>query len=250
MAGLARRTAAPPALKVNARLELQRLELEFGGRQHLVQALTFAKQTKDVRYVLGLLADPENDSRHLADVLADGRILPGELVDALASGAQLRSQLLAKQKIAQRIPVVVGEVMERAAEYEADCSECLGIGTIVADPTPDDPNPSPQTCTTCRGAKRLKYAADPVCRDQALEMAGLTGNGGPGVHVSVQQNVGVFGGGSYEGYERMQEAMDTILYGAGSGVPEVHAAGDPPAVDAELVQPPMDTPDAPGDTPQ
>lgn len=237
MGALAKKTAT--TLPVNARVELDRLEQEFGGRQHLVQALTFARQTKDVRYLLGLVADPENNSRALADILKDGRILPGELVAALASGTELRSQLIAKQHVARRIPKVVAEVMEKAAEYEADCTECLGIGTLVDDPSAEVPNPAPRECPVCRGAKRLLFPADGKCRDLALEMSGLVGSGGGShVQVNVSQQTAVFQGGSYEGYERMQEAMDQVLYGAGA-VPPIDA-------EATVITPETaETPDSP-----
>lgn len=241
--GLARVKDLPP-LAINAQAELSRLEQEFGGRQHLVQALTFAKQTKDVRYLLGLIADPEHNSRSLADICRMGRILPGELVAALASGTELRSQLLAKQKIAQRIPTVVGEVMQKAAEYEDDCTDCMGTGAITADPSDAEPNPSPQKCGVCKGTGRLMYPADGKCRDLALEMAGLVGGGGnTSVSVSVNQQAGVFVGGSYEGFERMQEAMDVILFGE-AAVPGGAAApaGTPAAetCDAEILPAPED----------
>lgn len=235
----ARKVAAHPALPVNAAAELARLEQEFGGRQHLVQALTFAKQTKDVRYLLGLIADPENASMSLAEICRIGRILPGELVAALASGAELRSQLLAKQHVARGIPTVVAEVMHKAAEYEDDCSECMGTGKMTADPTSDTPNPAPEDCSTCRATGRLRYPADGKCRDLALEMAGLTGQGG-GVHVNTSVQVAAVGGGSYEGYERMQEALDRVLYGTGT-VP----AFDP--IDAEPTTP--EVPDPAGSSP-
>lgn len=232
-----------PKLPVNAELELARLEQEFGGRQHLVQALTFAKQTKDVRYVLGLIADPEHSKMSLAEILRAGRILPGELVAALASGGELRSQLIARQHVAQRIPAVVSEVMKQAAEYEDDCTECMGVGKCTPDPTESRPNPGPEDCQTCRGTGRLRYPADGKCRDLALEMAGLVGgNSGPQVNVSVTQTTNAaFLGGSYEGYERMQEAMDQILYGAGA-VPPI-------AVDAEAEEIPPESEPAPASAP-
>lgn len=225
MAGL-RKYAPPASLAVNAQAELKQLEADFGGRQALVQALTFAKQTKDIRYLLGLIADPQNNSLSLAEVCQLGRVLPGELIGALASGSELRSQLLAKQHIAQQLPTVVKEVMHKAAEYEDDCTECLGTGTIVAEPSVAVPNPSPEPCATCQGGGKLRFPADKECRDLALEMGGLTSKGG-GVSVNTNVQVAQIGGGSYEGYERMQEAMDQILFGAGSGVPNV--------VDAEVV---------------
>jgi hypothetical protein len=231
VAGLARQ-ATMPSLALNAQAELARLEVEFGGRQYLVQALTFAKQTKDVRYLLGLIADPENNSQSLADICRMGRVLPGELIAALASGSELRSQLLAKQHIAQQLPTVVREVMHKAAEYEDDCTECLGIGKITADPSDANPNPSPEICDTCKGGGKLRFPADKECRNLALEMGGLTSKGG-GVQVNTSVQVANLGGGSYEGYERMQEAMDRVLFGTGSGVPEVAQ----PTVEAEIVPP-------------
>lgn len=230
MAGLAQRSAPKP-LAVNAQAELARLELEFGGRQSLVQALTFAKQTKDVRYLLGLIADPDNNARSLADICHLGRVLPGELIAALASGSELRSQLLAKQHIARRLPTVVAEVMDKAAEYEDDCTECMGQGATTADPTAAEPNPSPEPCPTCQGGGKLRFPADKECRNLALEMGGLTAKGG-GVQVNTSVQVAqVGGGGSYEGYERMQEAIDQILFGADSGVPAIDAEVVPNAAD-------------------
>lgn len=217
-----RRAKEQAPLAINAQLELQRLEQEFGGRQHLVQALTFAKQTKDVRYLLGLIADPEHNALSLAEVCRMGRILPGELLDALASGTELRSRLLAKQAIARRVPSVVSEVMHKAAEYEDDCTECMGTGAITADPTREVPNPEPQPCILCRGGGKLRFPADGKCRDLALEMAGLVGQGG-GVHVNTSVQVAQVAGSSYEGFERMQEAMDAVLYGAAAGLPTIDA---------------------------
>lgn len=236
MSTLARRTPGPAPLALNAQVELQRLEQEFGGRQSLVQALTFAKQTKDVRYLLGLIADPDNNRHTLAAICQMGRVLPGELIAALASGAELRSQLLAKQHIAQQLPTVVKEVMHKAAEYEDDCTDCMGAGALTADPSEADPNPSPQPCATCQGGGKLRFPADASCRDLALEMSGLTGKGGG---VSVTTNVQVANvSGSYEGYERMQEAIDHILFGADSGVPALSSAEPVDAVLVEDLEPP------------
>jgi len=235
MATLTKRGGLAP-LGLNAQVELERLETEFGGRQHLVQALTFAKQTKDVRYLLGLIADPENNSQSLYAICQMGRVLPGELIQALASGSELRSQLLAKQHIAQRLPTVVKEVMDKAADYEDDCTECMGTGSITADPTDSQPNPGPQPCQTCRGGGKLRFPADKECRDLALEMGGLTSKGG-GVQVSTNVQVANFGGGSsYEGYERMQEAMDLVLFGAASDVPSTDV------IEAEPTEVPPDDP--------
>lgn len=230
MALPSRKVSTLPALPADAQKELVLLERELGGRQELVRALTFARQSKDVRYLLGMLGDPENASRSLADICHSGQILPGEIIAALTSGTELRSQLLAKTAIARRLPDVVTEVMQKAAEYEDDCTECMGTGKRTADPSEHDPNPKPEDCVTCQATGRLRFPADGKCRDLALEMGGLTGNGAPGVNVTTNVQVNAVTAGSYEGFERLQEAMDQVLYGA-TAVPQ------PAAVDAEILRP-------------
>jgi len=223
-----------PAFAPNVQRELQLLEQEFGGRQYLVQALTFAKQTKDIRYIIGLIADPEHDHLALAEICRMGKILPGELLDALASGTELRSRLLSKQPIARRIPQVVSELMHKAADYEDDCQECMGTGKITQDPTKEEPNPGPEDCETCRGGGRLRYPAETKCRDLALEMGGLIGQGGGGISISQNVQIAQVQAGGFDGYERMQEAVDQVLYG---GVAEGEIV-DTPVVEAQEPPPP------------
>jgi hypothetical protein len=230
-------------LPIRAAEELKLLEQELGGRQALVTALTFAPLGKDARYVLGLLGDPDNERRPLAEICRLGRILPGQLVDMLAKGTELRSRLLSTQIIARRAPKVVEEVMDRAATYEDICAACNGTGSATPDPTAEEANPEPVLCAVCQGHGRLRFDADPVCRAQALELAGLLGKGGGISIVNQQLQVGDRTT-SVMGFERMQEAMDEILFGKA-------AVGHPEVVDAELAagDNPGHTPDAPADAP-
>jgi hypothetical protein len=224
-----------PAFPLDAAEELKLLEHELGGRRGLVQALTFAPPTKDTQYLLGLIADPDHRARSLAECLQMGRIAPGQLIDTLAKGTSARARLIAQKHVADRTPTVVAEVMQQAAEHEDDCPECLGAGTVTADPTEDHPNPQPLPCDVCRGYGKLRFPADPTCRELALDMAGMIGKAG-GITVQQTTNVGIVGGGLASGYERMQEAVDQILYGD---------AREP--IDAELVDtaaPPADNPPA------
>ena len=203
------------ALPVHAIEELTHLEKQLGGRRALVTALTFAPLNKDGRYILGLLGDPEYAQTPLAEICRMGKLLPGQLIDQLAKGTQLRARLLAQQAISSGQLAVVAEVMKRGATYEDDCTACAGTGSATPDPTPEHPNPEPVPCAVCLGHGKLRFDADPDCRDKALEMAGLTGKGSGGISIVNQQlnvNPGAQSGG---GYERMQEALDEVLYGRG-----------------------------------
>jgi hypothetical protein len=212
------------ALPVHAIEELTHLEKQLGGRRALVTALTFAPLNKDGRYILGLLGDPEYRDTSLAEICRMGRLLPGQLIDHLAKGTQLRARLLAQHAISNGQLAVVAEVMKRGATYEDDCTSCNGTGSATPDPTPEVPNPKPVACAVCLGHGKLRFDADPDCRDKALEMAGLIGKGGGGISIVNQQlNVqpGSQGNGSYE---RMQEALDEVLYGQ---VVEAETVPDP-----------------------
>lgn len=216
------------ALPAQAAAELAALERELGGRQALITALTYAPPHKDIRYMLGLLGDPDNAQVSLADLCYAGRIMPGQLVDALAKGSELRARLLATQLVHRRLPDVVGDVMLKAAPYEDICPQCQGLGTTVADPTPDQPNPAQEMCPGCLGHGRLRYDADGTCRELALEMGGLIGKSGGGVQIVNTQQTLVASGGGGAGLEAFQELLDAVLFGQDGGrttAPDGLAAG-------------------------
>jgi hypothetical protein len=191
---------------------LAQLELELGGRSALIEALVTAPQTKDVKYVLGLLADPENQHKPLAELCRLAKLLPGTLLEMLERGTKLRARIIAGQIIAKGTPEMVRDVMKRAAPYEDACTECGGVGAVTQEPTADVPNPSPQPCKTCLGGGKLRYDADPEARRLGLEIAGLTSKGG-GISI-VNQNANVqAGSGAGLAFERLQEGLDRVLYG-------------------------------------
>ncbi len=204
------------------------LELELGGRGALIEALVTAPQSKDVKYVIGLLADPDNANKSLASLCVLAKILPGTLLEMLERGTKLRSRLIAGQIIAKGTPNMVRDVMKKAAPYEDDCTECQGVGTRTADPTPEQPNPGPVPCTTCLGTGKLRYDADPEARKLGLEIAGLTSKGG-GISI-INNNANISGGsGAGIAFEALQEGLDRVLYGRSL------APADPEIIDAEPV---------------
>lgn len=211
------------------------IEEQVGGRRAIIQALVTAPPTKDVKYVLGLLADPDPSrrGRSLAELCVEAKITPGHLLDLLERGTKLRARIIAGQIVARSTPAVVKDVMEKAAPFEDTCPDCAGTGTHVAEPSSAEQNPTPSPCKSCRGAGKLRYEADPKCRELALEMAGLTAKGG-GINIIQSTTVQQGGpGGAGMAYEALTELMDRMVYGRKSPSPAV--------VDAEVLR---DSPDS------
>lgn len=208
--------------------QLQVLEEELGGRQEIVGMLTLAPLNPDLRYILGLLGDPRYKAKSLAEICALGNILPGELMKHLSQAALLRGRVLAHHKIGAGIAAVVEDVVAKAAPYEGICNgPCQGTGSIVQNPTAENPNPGPEPCPVCRGQGKLIYPAQEDKQKLAIEMAGLLPKGG-GLQI-VNANVqggggGALGGAGLGALEQLQQVTDRILYGDGR-----------PAVDAEII---------------
>lgn len=221
--------------------QLQQIEAEMGGRSSLVGMLVLAPLTPDLKYVLGLLGDPQHQSKSLAAICALGNILPGELLKHLASAALLRGKVRASQKIAEGIAAVTEDVMKRAAPYEDACSTCRGTGSMTPEPSTSQPNPSPAACETCLGTGKLLYRPDLERQKLAIEMAQLLPKSG-GIQIAMQQNNASGGSGGGGMMERLTALTDKILYGSGAG--QAPDAEEDPPVEAEILDPPEADPPA------
>ncbi len=230
-------TALAKPLTPQESLEL--LEREVGGRSEVIQSLVTAPQSKDVKYLLGLLADPDNQRLSLAQVCVLAKVVPGTLLELMERGVKVRTRVIASHIVAQGTAAMVRDVMQKAAPYEDACTECGGAGSVTPDPTEAQRNPTPVPCKTCLGGGKLQYQADGECRKLGLEMAGLTAKGG-GIVINNSNQVlapTLLGGGM--ALEAFQEAMDRVLFGQRPPIE---------ATDAEIVvDPSLDGADTPGD---
>jgi hypothetical protein len=196
--------------------QLQTIEDELGGRAALVGLLTLAPLNPDLSLMLGLLGDPTFSKQSLAEICATGNILPGDLLKHLESAALLRGRVLSAQIVGRGMPAVVADVMMRAAPFEAPCSNCQGVGTVTAEPTPTAPNPGPEPCGVCRGLGKLIYPPDIEHQKLALEMGRVLPKSG-GLTI-MQNNATLHGGGTGMGslgsgsLERLHAVTDQILY--------------------------------------
>jgi hypothetical protein len=214
------------------------LEAELGGRTGILAALALAPLTRDTRYFQGLLADPANQQVSLLEICRLADLQPGTVLRLIQAGLTATSSLRAQYAIATRTPAVVKDLMHRAAPHIDACTNCQGIGTTTADPSPDQPNPSPEPCEACGGTGQLQYSADPECRRLALDLSGLLPKAG-GIQITNQQLALAGQGGDVTGslgggeLERFQEAMDQVLFGGGSAsLPAAQTFLDPPPASA------------------
>lgn len=213
--------------------ELTTLERQMGGRAELVGMLALAPLTPDLRYVLGLLGDPNNRGMTLADICALGNILPGDLLMHLSSAALLKGKVLASQKIGAGIAAVAEDVMRRAAPYEDACSTCRGVGQITPEPDKDHPNPGPEQCETCLGTGKLTYRPTIEHQKMAIEMAQLLPKSA-GIQIANINGAPAAGSGLMgSSLEAVQKLTDELLY-----------KKDPPIQPGEIVDEGEDESDA------
>lgn len=212
------RTGTTALALQSAAESLTQIETELGGRSSILQALITAPQTKDVKYVIGLLADPDRKAATLAELCMEAKITPGVLLDMLERGTKLRTRIIAGHIIAQGTPAMVRDVMEKAAPFHDDCTDCQGTGTHVPEPSAENLNPNPEKCKICAGTGKLRYEADPECRKLGLEIAGLTSRGG-GISIVQQNQTIVPQMGAGLAFEALQELQDRLMYGRPAALP-------------------------------
>ena len=229
----------PPAL-VSA--SLARIEAAIGGREALVAALSHAPKSADFAYILGLIGDPQRARSPLATLCAMGGITAGELIEAYKAGEINRAQAEAIAKVGARLGEVAADTMRLSIPHEVTCDGCYGEGLVTPEPSTKVPDPQPETCKACRGTGILVKAGDLDHKKLALDLGKLLPKSG-GMNLNVNQQVGVFTGGTAGGsLELMQAATDAILYGEGAEPPPpIGLLDETNAVDGEMIEASSDT---------
>lgn len=198
------------------------LEAEFGGREAMVGALSLAQLPKDLTTLLGMLADPLHDHESLAKVCALANVPISKLMKACQEAIRVRGQLLAHKRIADALPDVAAAVMAEATPGWKQCLECLGARTVqvLVDNTDEEgkkiPGQHEETiqCKVCKGRGLVWHAPDHDVQKTALKIGGVLDTG-KGMSVQVLQNNTQVNPGDTGNYDKMMEALDGVLYGAG-----------------------------------
>lgn len=168
---------------------LSKLEQAFGGRQSLLDTLVIAPSTAQLSYVIGMIADPRNEKRSLGDICEEGGITPDQLFAAYRSGKAAKAQALAFDRVYDPLPDVAADVMRRARQHEALCTNCQGKGKlrskeVIKGTTTDEVRYAIEECYLCDGTGKMQKDPDLKTQELALTIAGMVPKAG-GVNVGV-----------------------------------------------------------------
>lgn len=206
----------PPASKVkiandvplSIRQAIQAFETQIGGRRALLEALSTADTSEDVRVVLDAIADPKYDTEPLAKLCAQGGVTPGQLFGAFRTAAIVRGQILGSLKAAEVVPQVVEAIARTALPYETHCTTCNGLGKIHLG---EGKQVTKSPCSTCNGLGVILHEADSDQQRVILEMTGLVKSGGKEQTI-VQANITAPSASSGGSLEQLQQAVSELIY--------------------------------------
>ena len=97
--------------------DIKAFEDLIGGRKALIEALSTADSSEDVRAVLDVIADPKYDETSLAVVCAQAGVSPGQLFAAFKAAAIVRGQILGSLSAAKAAPAVVEYIAAAAVPH-------------------------------------------------------------------------------------------------------------------------------------
>lgn len=204
---------ATRALQSPARMEalFKGLEEAAGGREGLMEVLSHAAPNSESSYILGLIADPMNDSRSLTSICAEGGIAVGQLLQVLKDAKGAKALFEAFDRINTYLPRVAEDVARRSLPHSATCEACKGSG-FTAKRNAKGQLVSGKTripCRACDGKGKLEVMPDLERQKLTLQMGGaLKPAGSVQVQVNTQQNFGF----APEHRRDFRSATDRLLF--------------------------------------
>ena len=206
-------------------------EAALGGRAALIDALAVAQDAPDVARVVDLLLDPRYDRCSLRRLCTMAGLTIADFFLAYKKATLVRAHIEAAPIIARKLVGIVDDLMTRAQPHYVPCSTCRGTGTVVPEPTRDQPNPRPEPCRACTNGQVLLFP-DLDRQKLALEVAELIK---PRASLTFNQaNVLAPGGRGPTApgaLEQLQQAASAILFARPAAAPPVAGEvieSDPP----------------------
>jgi len=182
---------------------LRALEIRYGGRDAVIEALSFLPEDSGAGEVVKVLR--KHPTFSLAVVCARFQIPMWKIFQLMRDGDLVRAQVLSVREVSSRLPAVVKDVMRRATDYEETCKTCLGCGQVLYEPSEENPNPEPEDCPDCKGKGIVVRPPVPEDREYALKLGGLLKPSG-GMNVAVKQEVNLGKPGA--SLDRLVELLD------------------------------------------
>jgi hypothetical protein len=206
----------------------------IGGRKKLTDALAVASTDADVARVTDLLLDPRYERHNLRSLCKMVGLTVADLLTAYRKAAIIQAHIQSAPIIAGKLIGVVEDLMTRAQPHYLPCPICRGTGTVVPEPTRDNPNPSPRPCQNCVDGQ--VYTLPDLDRQKlALEISELIK---PRAGITLNQ-ANIVGSGNGGGdaralggsLEQLQQAVSDVLFPSNRSRAPVGAAIDAPTVD-------------------
>lgn len=212
-AGFRKIEKAPPKSEVLSPRQvavLAEFEKEAGGRDGLVNTLSYGESDPAIEYTVSLIADPRNDDKTLAQICDLGGITLQKLLKHYRDSGGMRAQLKAYEKVWRALPAVAEDVMYRAIPQPIDCAACDGEGKI-SKPTTGGERGMVE-CRKCAGTGRTLSVPDLDRQKLALDLGKMLPKG-PAVAVNTQVNSQTNNFASASDFRAFRAASDAILFG-------------------------------------
>jgi hypothetical protein len=216
----------------------------IGGRDALMAVLSVASSAPEIEKVVNYLLDPRYDRWTLRRLCTLAGITVAELFTAYRKALLTKAHLEATRIIAEKLPPIVDDVMERATPQMIGCAHCRGLAPPAGDPP----------CLFCHGSGQVRSEPELDRQKLALELGHLTEKKGGGLYI--QQNQGVLASGAAlaaqgsGALEQLQQAVGDLLFRPSrrrAMSPVSEPTSEPPVLPRE--EPPHEYPPPPQDEP-
>ena len=245
---------------VEAVLNEEAIELfarAVGGRDKLADTLAVAGTGgSEIERVTTLLLDPRYRLWGLARLCSTVGITVADLFACYRKALILRAQIEATVHVADALPAVARDVMDKATPQPLLCTLCQGARTVGA----IEPGQLPVPCPLCHGTGTVLSEPTVERHKLALELGQLLEKKG-GLIVQQNNMAATLGATAPGSLEQLQQAVGDVLFGGGRALAQ--ADGDPgdeneddldddledddDVVDTELTDGPAELPDSDGD---
>lgn len=209
---------------------LQTFEDAIGGREALHLALSYIKPDPKIEYVIGLIADPRNDTKSLAKICVMGGISIGELLDYYKEAKGIKAQMAAMDAVYSETPKLAQEIVQDGLSKQVACEKCDGDGYTKK-------NDETILCKKCEGSGKIRKEADFERVKLAADIAGLLPKlkPAPAVQISSTTNNNTANFLSHSDLKAFREASDRTLYARPSEVLPSDTTKETEIVDAEVI---------------
>lgn len=184
------------------KIALDNMEHYAGGREAVIDLIGSHKLDKREEHFLRLLCDPARNGDSMVTICRDAGLSPNHIIDMLRDGAKAQGTAIGITIMAQSLPEVAQDIVEKSVDALVQCPNCLGEGYTAED----------VKCTACHGRGEVFRSSDIDRQKMLADYTGLAPKKS-GINIMNQQNVGVSSSGTmFSKYVKMSDeaAYDVV----------------------------------------